>query len=333
MHDSEQDWGEVMLGWKPIFAGAFWLSAGAGAAFAAQASTSGPPVRVDVCVRPSICDLQSGRSDDWNAPAFVTAGHAVNAGPDPSDARPPAPESPLSKRYLHIIWSDAIETATEPARWDRNDWRKFGIVSGGVLIGMAVLDKPIKEAAQRNRSTSSDRFFRDIEKFGTKQYGLPVLAGFYAYGRIENNYNAQTTALDGFSASILSALVTSTIKGIVGRARPNAGLGPHHFAPLRSDYSFPSGHATGAFAFASVIAAHYDEPWVDATAYGIASLVGVARIRLNAHWASDVVAGALIGGLIGHHLVEFNRKLRAEHSAFVPTIGTNGRQLQLTWRY
>ena len=40
-----------------------------------------------------------------------------------------------------------------------------------------------------------------------------------------------------------------------------------------------------------MIAAHYDNVWVDASAYTIASLVGVARIHLNAHWASDVVAG------------------------------------------
>lgn len=280
-----------------------------------------------------MCDPYAGRSDDWNAAAFADGGTRTSDVEDAYGGAASPPESPLSKRYLRIIWSDAVETATEPARWDAHDWRMAGLAGGGILLGMAVLDKPIKDAAQSNRSASSDRFFRDVEKFGTKQYGLPVLAGFYAYGRFADDYNAQTTALDGFSASILSALVTSTIKGIVGRARPNSGLGPHHFAPLQSDYSFPSGHATGAFAFASVIAAHYDEPWVDATAYGIASLVGIARIQLNAHWASDVVAGALIGGLIGHHLVEFNQKLRATHSAFVPTLGTDGQQLLVTWRF
>ncbi|MGH7329919.1 MAG: phosphatase PAP2 family protein, partial [Polyangiaceae bacterium] len=169
--------------------------------------------------------------------------------------------------------------------------------------------------------------------FGTKQYGLPVLVGFYAYGALADDYEAKTTALDGFSADVISALVTSTIKGIVGRARPNTGLGPHHFRPLQGDYSFPSGHATGAFAFASVIAAHYDSPWIDATAYGIAGLVGVARIRLDAHWTSDVIAGGLIGGLIGHHLVEFNRELRANGSSMAPTLGSDGNELTLSWQF
>ena len=202
-----------------------------------------------------------------------------------------------------------------------------------MLLTGAFLDKPIRDAAQRSRSTSSDRFFRDIQKFGTKQYGLPVLAGFYAYGEFADDYEAKTVALDGLSASVISALVTSSIKGVVGRARPNTGLGTHHFSPFQSDYSFPSGHATGAFAFASVIASHYDSTLVDVAAYGIAGLVGVARIEQDAHWTSDVAAGALIGGLIGHHLVEFNRTLRANYSSMAPTIGTDGNELTLSWQF
>jgi membrane-associated phospholipid phosphatase len=110
-------------------------------------------------------------------------------------------------------------------------------------------------------------------------------------------------------------------------------LGPGNFHPFKHDYSFPSGHATGAFTFASVIASHYQSPWVDATAYGIAGLVGVARIRLDAHWTSDVLAGAVIGTLIGRHVVELNRRLRADHSAWVPTVGSDGDQFTLAWNF
>ncbi|HEV2606557.1 MAG TPA: phosphatase PAP2 family protein [Xanthomonadaceae bacterium] len=251
----------------------------------------------------------------------------------PRGRRQRRPESPISIDYLKLLWADTKETATAPLGWDRDDWRNFGLISGGLIVTMAVLDKPVRDAAQRNRSTSSDRFFRNIEKFGTKQYGLPLLAGFYGYGALADDYEAKTVALDGFSASILSSLVTSTIKGVVGRKRPNTGLGPHYFVPFQGDYSFPSGHATRAFAFASVIATHYDSPWVDATVYGVAGLVGLARIQLDAHWASDVVGGALIGGLIGHHLVNFNREWRAQHSAFVPTLSTDGQRLLLSWEF
>lgn len=271
---------------------------------------------------------------------------AVLAAADPADPpeateqRPPTrsdrgPEGFISVDYARLLWADAVETATGPLNWDGTDWRNFGLIAGGLAISIAVLDKPIRDAAQRNRSSSSDDFFRNVEKFGTKSYGLPVLAGFYVVGLAADDFNAKTVALDGFSASILSSLVTSVIKGVAGRARPNTGLGPHHWDPFGGDQSFPSGHATGAFAFAAVIAGHYDSVWVATTSYTIASLVGVARIHLDAHWASDVVAGGLIGGLIGHHLVNFNQNWRKEHGlALMPDeIGTDGREMTFTWKF
>ena len=275
--------------------------------------------------------------DPWlDDPVGATLAAADTSGTtlDPGSAPRSGPESPISVDYARILWDDAKETVTEPFRWDRDDWRTAGLIGGGLILTGAFLDRPIRDAAQRNRSKSSDRFFTDIEKFGTKQYELPVAAGFYAYGALADNYEAKAVALDGFSASVISSLVTSAIKGVVGRKRPNTGLGPHYFVPFQGDYSFPSGHATGAFAFASVIAAHYDDVWVDATAYTVASLVGVARIQLDAHWTSDVIAGGLIGGLIGHHLVDFNRRLRENSdSSLVPTIGTDGSQLTFNWTF
>lgn len=273
---------------------------------------------------------------------LVAAEPAADPGepPEATEQRPPAhagrgPEGFLSTDYAKLLWADAKEIGAGPLRWDADEWRDLGLISGGLAVTIAFLDKPIHDAAQRSRSSGTDNFFHHVENFGTKKYGLPVLAGFYIAGLAGDNYNAKTVALDGFSASILSALATSVIKGIAGRARPNTGLGPHHWSPFSGDQSFPSGHATGAFAFASVIAGHYDSPWVASTAYTIASLVAVARIEQNAHWASDVVAGGLIGGLIGHHLVNFNDNWRKEHDlALAPDeIGSDGRELTFTWRF
>lgn len=279
------------------------------------------------------------------APGATHSGQAIDASADVPDSGstaqpadtgvvpPPRAEEILSFDYLHLIWADTRETVTAPLHWDADAWRDAGLIGGGLLVTGLLLDKPIRTQAQHGRSRGSDRFFTDVQRFGTKQYGLPLLAGFYVYGELAHDDNAREVTLDGFSASLISAAVTSAIKGVVGRARPFTGHGPGYFRPFKGDYSFPSGHATGAFAFASVIASHYDSPWVDVTAYGIAALVGISRIRLDAHWTSDVIAGGLIGGLIGHHLVEFNRGLREQHGALVPTIGSDGQQLTLTWRF
>ena len=62
--------------------------------------------------------------------------------------------------------------------------------------------------------------------------------------------------------------------------------------------SFPSGHATSAFAFASTIAALHGPYW-GAGAYSLATFVAYSRMNDNRHRLHDVVAGATIGTMYG----------------------------------
>jgi membrane-associated phospholipid phosphatase len=74
-----------------------------------------------------------------------------------------------------------------------------------------------------------------------------------------------------------------------------------------------------------VISAHSDQFWVSASAYTLASLVAFARVYHQAHWTSDVVAGALIGTAVGRSVVALNRRIRSgDHSirlVFAPMVG------------
>ena len=56
---------------------------------------------------------------------------------------------------------------------------------------------------------------------------------------------------------------------------------------------------------ASVASAHYGKS-VGIPAYGLAVLVGLSRLRKNAHWLSDVVAGAGLGQIVGSAAVRQN---------------------------
>ena len=67
--------------------------------------------------------------------------------------------------------------------------------------------------------------------------------------------------------------------------------------------SFPSGHASQAFAVATAIAENYPVWWVQTLCYGGAGLVGYARIEQNDHYASDVVAGSLLGWAVARAVV------------------------------
>jgi undecaprenyl-diphosphatase len=89
------------------------------------------------------------------------------------------------------------------------------------------------------------------------------------------------------------------MKGIVERVRPENALNLYGM----TDPSFPSGHAALAAAFfvalAYVFAPHINS-WIKretAIAFCVvaALAVGMSRIILNVHWASDVIAGWCLG--------------------------------------
>ena len=76
------------------------------------------------------------------------------------------------------------------------------------------------------------------------------------------------------------------------------------FSLKHGSTAFPSGHTTAAFAAATVFAQEYrDRLWVSILSYSAASLIGLSRITENAHWASDVFAGAALGYVTGLQVV------------------------------
>ena len=71
--------------------------------------------------------------------------------------------------------------------------------------------------------------------------------------------------------------------------------------------SFPSGHATTAFAAAAVVGALY--PRLRIPVYGLAALVGLSRVYLGVHYTLDVLAGAALGIALGLGVVWAIRRL------------------------
>jgi undecaprenyl-diphosphatase len=99
-------------------------------------------------------------------------------------------------------------------------------------------------------------------------------------------------------ALLLATVVAQVLKRAVRRARPSVAIsGLKCTVPPPDAYSFPSGHACGAFALATAVLSLN-------LSLGIAELVlaaavAMSRVRLGVHYPGDVVAGVALGMAVG----------------------------------
>lgn len=103
---------------------------------------------------------------------------------------------------------------------------------------------------------------------------------------------------------LLTALFTTLwvhgLKNAVDALRPLAVLGTeqvHVIGKGLNRNSFPSGHTATAFTLAAVICLRGVHPALAVGALLLATLGGISRIMVGAHWPLDVLAGALGGWL------------------------------------
>jgi membrane-associated phospholipid phosphatase len=123
-------------------------------------------------------------------------------------------------------------------------------------------------------------------------------------GVLLDHENMRESGRDAIEAGVLAyVLDTAILKRVVGRERPADSNGRTVFVPFSSHDSFPSGHATEAFAVASVISARSKSWIIPVIAYTAATVVAIDRVNTRDHFASDVLAGAFLGSAVGHFIV------------------------------
>jgi len=111
---------------------------------------------------------------------------------------------------------------------------------------------------------------------------------------------------------LLSLVVVNLLKGSVfpDELRPAGLLAPDSFKlvgdPTLKKHSFPSGHATTAFAAMAVLAfAHPRVVWVQVLALGLAALGAYSRVYVGVHFPYDILAGMLLGTLLAVGAMRF----------------------------
>lgn len=231
---------------------------------------------------------------------FTSSVAAQDARPDSTTH--PAPASPTVRLF----------TARDAA------------VGLGVVAAVAALmpaDRSIAHSFQRPGLQSNTglrntlTFFNDVGNPGV----IAFSAGAYFLGLSTHSRRVAALGMHTGEAIVMSAVITEVVKGTFGRARPYVDVTRPHNFNLGKGFtsaryaSFPSGDVTVAFAAATAASREVAESWPGASryvtpaSYGVATLVGIARMYRNMHWASDVVAGAGVGTLSGVLFERYNR--------------------------
>ena len=148
-------------------------------------------------------------------------------------------------------------------------------------------------------------FFSVAGYYGLIWFLLAVLL-FLFYG-LNNNREIKALILTVLFEIII---VEFALKNLVLRIRPESVFSQQLIRLLAEskDYSFPSGHATIAFAGAYILTRQ--RPKLKVFFYLLATLVALSRVYLGKHYPSDVFAGAITGLIIGFLTFRISKKLK-----------------------
>ncbi len=157
----------------------------------------------------------------------------------------------------------------------------------------------------------------------------PVLIGLWIALLIWGGRQGRIAALLLIIAVALAdQIASSVVKPLVGRIRPCNALPPGQTRLLvdgSKAFSFPSAHAANSFAMATVLS--WRLPKVAPIAFVFAALVAYSRIYVGVHYPFDVIAGALLGLVIGRLLTTFGGTLdRKWRQRAMATAGTHVRE-------
>ena len=219
-----------------------------------------------------------------------------------------AHQAPALKELPRTILHDQRFLWLRPLRMRRSDLPWAGAIFA-TTAGLLAIDRPVGQELSDSPPGAGFAFSHRVGQLGGAFTDFGLAGAFYLVGRWRGDERARTTGLLGWRAVADSLIVVEILKVATQRPRPTRddGRSRNHNADgefFTSGRSFPSGHAAGAWALATVVAHQYrHRRWVPPTTYSLAALVAVSRVTERKHFPADVFVGSVLGYLIARHVV------------------------------
>src|SRR5579883_2625200 len=248
-----------------------------------------------------------GLAQDADPPADsdATAQQSREAGPPGSPIAYPPPRKSLAARTL----GDAEAYFTAPLHWNGRNWEFFG----GALAAIAASHH--YDSQVRTHFDQGSKSPLGPPNSGSLTDALPGAAlflGTWGYATLIGSHAGESEAWNMLESGGLSFVSAYAIKYIVRRQGPADTTDPNNWFKGGGS-SFPSEHTTAAFAVGTVLAesGNPEFRWIRRTiGYGVGIGTAYLRLKHNAHWLSDTVAGAALGMATAHFVM--NRSAQRE---------------------
>ena len=208
----------------------------------------------------------------------------------------PAQDHPAEAETEQLVRQSA-DVAPPVKRFPKDLARNFGALFSGdnarpLLVGAAVTAAAIPADDRVTRFFEDGLRWQRFDSLG-KQIGKSQLLGpaiglSFLLSRTTENTDFQKFTYSLAQGFIVTNTLTGGVKVITNRERPDR----------TSHTAFPSGHTSNSFMWATVVSQHYG--WqAGVPAYALASYVGASRLKSRKHYLTDVLAGAVLGYIVG----------------------------------
>ena len=181
------------------------------------------------------------------------------------------------------------------------------------------LDIDVLRNINHNRNKSLDPALKGItNSLAPVSIGTPII--MYSVGLIMKDSTVKKKAIFIGEAFLASGFITFALKKTVNRERPFVTYPDIEQVTTATGPSFPSGHASLAFATATSLSMAYPKWYIIASSFAWASAVSYSRMVLGVHYPSDVLAGAIIGSGSAYLSYKLNKWVNKKQRKKIPQL-------------